>query len=198
MRVSENSVIVPVPPTTNANTKVENNDDKDNGSDLRAQVEEYPTGWNFSMEVARSQYRPPVEVPAELNGHGVNRHVYYVCNDLNDEWVELPPVTPHQVNVSRRIKKYLTGDLDEPIVSYPSFPGTERNLLRALIARISAGTHISPRHFFQIGSNDGDKDDSEDDDDDGATLSEFTVMTLEILNYVFQPREIYLCVALNK
>lgn len=183
MKVSENSVLVPIPSTTNANTKVENNDDKDNGSDLRAQVEEYPAGWNFSMEVSRSQYRPPIEVPAELNGHGVNRHVYYVCNDLNDEWIELPLATPHQVNVSRRIKKYLTGNLNEPIVSYPSFPGTERNYLRALIARISAGTHISPRDFFKIRSNDEDKDDSEDDDDDDTTLSEFRVYCYDIRKF---------------
>lgn len=187
MEASEESVLAPAPSKTSANTEVENNNDKDkdNGSDLRSEVEEYPAGWNFSMKVPDSQYRPPVEIPAEQNGHGVNRHVYYVATNLDDEWIELPPATPHQINVTRRIKKYLCGNLDEPIEAFPSFPGTERNYLRALIARISAGTHISPRGFFihKVESNEMDEekgfDDSDDDDD--TSLSEFTFMILKIL-----------------
>jgi len=34
------------------------------------------------------------------------------------------------------IKKLLTGDLNGEINSFPPFPGKERNLLRALLARI--------------------------------------------------------------
>lgn len=144
-------------------------DDKNNGSDLREEVNESPAGWNFLSTVPESKYRSPVEIPAENPGHGVNRLVYFVCTDLTaDEWIELPPVTPHQINVSRRITRYLTGDLDHVIASYP---GTERVYLRALIARISAGTSISPRNFYQIGSE--SDDDESDDDDDDASLSEF-------------------------
>lgn len=66
------------------------------------------------------------------------------------EWFRLPNVTPEQISVSRKIRKFLTGRLDAPIVSYPPFPGTEKNYLRAQIARISAGTHISPSGFYKF------------------------------------------------
>lgn len=180
MEASEESIPVPAPSKTNSNTKVEYNDDKDNGSDLREEVNGYPAGWNFSMEISESKHRPPVEIPAEKSGHGVNRHVYYVCTDLAEDWIELPPATPHQINVSRRIKKYLTGNLDESITSYPAFPGSERNYLRCMIARVSASTHISPRSYYQVGSREEREysDDSEDDDDD-ASLSEFTFTILD-------------------
>lgn len=36
------------------------------------------------------------------------------------------------------------------VVSFPPFPGNEANYLRAQIARISAGTHISPLGFYQF------------------------------------------------
>lgn len=149
----------------NANTKVENNDDKDNNSDLRAEVEPYPTEWNFSMKVAESKYRPPVEIPSEETGQGVNRYVYFVCSDLSGDWTELPAATPHQINVSRRMKRYLTGDLDEAITSFPAFPGSEKNYLRTLIARISSGAHVSPRGFYQIGSNEMDEEEGFSDTD---------------------------------
>lgn len=59
-------------------------------------------------------------------------------------------VTPEQISVARKIRKFLTGRLDAPIVSYPPFPGKEANYLRAQIARISAGTHISPNGFYKF------------------------------------------------
>lgn len=184
MEASEESISL----KTNSNTKVENNDDRDNGSDLREEASGYPAGWNFSMKIAESQYRRPVEIPAEKLGRGVNRHVYYACTDLAEDWIELPPATPHQINVSRRIKKYLTGNLDASIISYPVFPGTERNYLRCLIARVSAGTQISPRCYYKVGSDDeggdGDTDDFGDDDDDDASLSEFSFTIFEFDTFV--------------
>ncbi len=62
----------------------------------------------------------------------------------------MPSVTPQQISVARKTRKFLTGRLDAPIVSYPPFPGNESNYLRATIARISAGTHISPAGFFRF------------------------------------------------
>lgn len=176
---------VQVPTTVSSQIKVENNNDS--ASDLRAETGKFPVEWDFSSKVPKSQYRPPIEIPAEPLGYGVNRNVYYVCSDLFGEWIELPPATPHQINVSRRIKKYLTGSLDHHISSFPSFPGLEKNYLRVLIARISAGTSISPRNFYKIGSNsekdeefddDASVDDDDDDDDDGS-LSKFIFITKE-------------------
>lgn len=163
------SLEFPAPVAAAPKNNDDDDDDKNNGSDLQEEVRESPAGWNFSSTVPESQYRSPVEIPAESPGRGVNRMVYFVCTDLmTDEWIELPPATPHQINVSRRVTKYLTADLDHDVAS---FPGTERVYLRALIARISAGTSISPRNFYQIGS---ESDDDESDDDDDASLSEFT------------------------
>jgi radial spoke head protein 4/6 len=186
--------------------KENNDDDKDNSSDLRTDVKEkYPAEWNFTLKAPVSNYRPPVEIPAEAPGHGVNRYVYFVCTSSVDglTWVELPPAaTPHQINVSRRIKKLLTGDLDASVSSFPVFPGTESkeiiymnssllllliglfylgNYLRALISRISASTHIAPRKFYRAGSNDENEEEEEEFDDDDASLSEFTFMRLEVL-----------------
>lgn len=135
---------------------------------LRPDSKEHPNGWNFEMKVAESQYKPPIELPAEEIGHGVNRQVYFVSTDLNNDWIELPSATPHQINVARRIKKFLSGNLDDPV---DSFPGLERNYLRALIARISAGAHVSPRNFFRVGSDDEDDDRFDDAEDDDGVIS---------------------------
>ena len=40
--------------------------------------------------------------------------------------------------------------MDAPVISYPPFPGNESNYLRAQIARISAGTHISPIGYYRF------------------------------------------------
>lgn len=145
--------------------KVENISSKDNGSDVDAN--KYPAEWNFSMNIPESSYHSPIEIPSEDIGHGINRHVYFVCHNLSDGgWVELPPVTPHQINVSRRMMKYLTGNLDAEISSYPTFPGTERNYLRAIIARISAATHVAPKNFYKLGVSSGDEEETEEEEDE--------------------------------
>ncbi|CAN0563084.1 unnamed protein product, partial [Ectocarpus sp. 12 AP-2014] len=46
--------------------------------------------------------------------------------------------------------RYFTGDLESPVQGYPPFPGTEINLLRAQIARITAGACVSPAGFFEV------------------------------------------------
>ncbi len=60
------------------------------------------------------------------------------------DWRRMPPVTPAHIVAARKIRKYFTGRAEAPLVTYPPFPGTEINYLRAQIARISAATHISP------------------------------------------------------
>jgi radial spoke head protein 4/6 len=138
--------------------------------------DKYPAEWNFSMDIPETSYRPPIEIPSEDIGHGINRCLYYVCSCLNNgEWIELPSATPHQINVSRRIKKYLSGNLDAEISSYPAFPGTERNYLRSLIARISAGTHVAPKNFFKFGTLNEEEGEGEDEDEFEDVCSKFFV-----------------------
>ncbi|XP_029356680.1 radial spoke head protein 4 homolog A [Echeneis naucrates] len=107
----------------------------------------------------QSTYKPPPVVQKEAIGTGANKFVYYVCKEPGLPWVKLPPVSPVQITVARQIRKFFTGKLDTPINSYPPFPGNEANYLRAQIARISAGTQVSPQGFFQAGEEEGDEED---------------------------------------
>ncbi|NXY65417.1 RSH4A protein, partial [Callaeas wilsoni] len=115
----------------------------------------------------KSTYKPPPEIPKEANGTGTNKYVYFVCNEPGKPWVKLPPVTPAQIVCARKIKKFFTGRLDAPIVSFPPFPGNEANYLRAQIARISAGTHVSPTGFYQFAN-----EDEEEEEEGGDTYEE--------------------------
>ncbi|XP_073497525.1 radial spoke head protein 6 homolog A-like [Phyllobates terribilis] len=111
----------------------------------------------------KSTYRPPPVVPREDNGTGANKYVYFVCSEAGAEWIRLPPVTPAQITIARKIRRLFTGNLDAPVITYPPFPGSEANLLRAQIARISAGTHVSPLGYYQFGEEEGEEE------EEGAT-----------------------------
>ncbi|XP_076762249.1 radial spoke head protein 4a [Xylocopa sonorina] len=98
---------------------------------------------------------PPPEVPSEKIGTGTNAKVYFVCNEPGtDKWIELPPVTPQQIVIARQIVRCCTGNLETPLYTFPPFPGTEKNYLRAQIARISAATQVSPIGFFTFAGED--------------------------------------------
>jgi len=96
------------------------------------------------------------EVPVEKDGEGCNFFVYYVCTFAGGEWTQLPNVEPEQIRASRYLRKFFTGNLDAKVRGYPPFPGgdaaTEKNLLRAQIARISSSTAIAPKGFYTKGS----------------------------------------------
>ncbi|GCB80411.1 radial spoke head protein 4 homolog A [Scyliorhinus torazame] len=98
-----------------------------------------------------STYKPPPVIPKEENRSGTNKYTYFACSEPAKPWVKLPPVTPAQITIARKIKKFFTGNLEASVISYPPFPGNEMNYLRAQIARISAGTQISPLGFYQFG-----------------------------------------------
>lgn len=100
--------------------------------------------------VPQVTYKPQPPIPKENYSSGANKYVYYVCNAPGKPWVRLPAVTPQQLTVARKVKKFLTGRLDNQIVTYPPFKGTEANYLRAQIARISAGSQISPIGFYRF------------------------------------------------
>ncbi|KAF7384842.1 hypothetical protein HZH66_011928 [Vespula vulgaris] len=119
-----------------------------------------------------STWKIPAEVPPEQIGTGVNAKVYFVCNRLGiDDWLELPPVTPQQIVISREIVRYFTGNLKTPIHTFPPFPGTEENYLRAEIARISAATDISPIGYFTFGGLD-EEEEIDEEMEEGGTLTE--------------------------
>ncbi|XP_062419271.1 radial spoke head protein 4 homolog A [Pungitius pungitius] len=139
----------------------------------------------FQMDpLPQSTYKPPPAVPKEALGTGANKCVYYVCKEPGDSWVKLPSVSPAQITVARLIYKFFTGRLDAPVVSYPPFPGNEGNYLRAQIARISAGTQVSPRGFFRAREEEGDEEDEVAQDSvevnpdfEGIPVSEMTSLS---------------------
>lgn len=61
--------------------------------------------------------------------------------------------------------KVLTFFLIKQIVSHPPFPGLEKNLLRAQIARISAATTVSPIGYFRFDDNEEEEDAEESGSD---------------------------------
>lgn len=89
-------------------------------------------------------------------GDGPNKHTYFVCSAIGDEWTALPAVTPHQVIVARQLRRFFTGRLDAPVAGHPPFPGREAEYLRAQIALITAATALAPAGAFQ--PVDGDED----------------------------------------
>ncbi|XP_005938482.1 radial spoke head protein 6 homolog A [Haplochromis burtoni] len=120
---------------------------------------EVDTQENEIDQLPQSTYKLPSVVPKEATGTGANKFVYFVCNEPGLPWVKLPSVSPAQITAARQIRKIFTGKLDTPIVSYPPFPGNEANYLRAQIARISAGTQVSPQGFYQVLEEEGDEED---------------------------------------
>jgi len=135
----------------------ENNEEEEEDKDEENEEDALP----------KSVWKAVPPIPNEDRGTGVNKFVYFVCNTAGDDWIRLPDLTPDQISVARKIKKFFTGDLSSEIISYPPFPGNEANYLRAQIARISAGTHISPLGFYQF-------DDEEEGEDDEEAKTEFT------------------------
>jgi len=83
----------------------------------------------------------------EMEGsEGPNKYTYWASMDPSDaaSWRQLPHVTPKQIVVARKIRRLLTGDLDAAVPSFPPFPGNkEENLVRAMIAQITADTVLS-------------------------------------------------------
>lgn len=46
-----------------------------------------------------------------------------MTNGPGEKWVRLPIATPTEIFVARRIKKFFSGDLENPVLTYPPFPG---------------------------------------------------------------------------
>uniref|UniRef100_A0A0G4FW21 Uncharacterized protein n=1 Tax=Chromera velia CCMP2878 TaxID=1169474 RepID=A0A0G4FW21_9ALVE len=85
----------------------------------------------------------------EPRGTGANKFTYWVAKDAKSPWTILPDAAPNEIQVARQIKKVLTGDLTRPVITHPHFPGTEKQLVRAIIALITADTVICPRGYFR-------------------------------------------------
>ena len=67
----------------------------------------------------------------EARGVGTNANVFWVTDNILNDWIQLPECKPEHVVFARMIKHVFTGDLNASIDSNPPFPGKERHFLRA-------------------------------------------------------------------
>jgi radial spoke head protein 4A len=89
------------------------------------------------------------KVPVEEDT-GPNAFGYFVCNNLGTGWTALPDVTPQQIVASRSIRHFFTGRLDAAVLAPPGrFDGTEKELLRAVIARIVQSCTIAMTGMYK-------------------------------------------------
>ena len=107
-----------------------------------------------------------VDVQAEPAYKGVNRLTFWVASHASDAWVQLPDITPQQLNAARKVRKYLTGDLNASVVSSPSFEWNEATLLRAQLSRILSATYISPANALEKVEPE-EEEEPEGDEEDG-------------------------------
>ena len=52
---------------------------------------------------------------------GLNKYIYYTCQYVGGPWIRLPDVIPERLQESRKIKKYLTGNLETKVIFDCSF-----------------------------------------------------------------------------
>jgi len=105
-------------------------------------------------KVADAPEKPPIlpdspEFDVEPRGEGANTFTYWVSSGGCAPWVRLPAARASHIVASRAIKHILTGNLDAPVLSMPWFPGKERHLLRAQIARISATCTLATKGWYE-------------------------------------------------
>merc|ERR1711988_1316134 len=98
--------------------------------------------------------KPPIlpdspEFDVEIRGEGANTFTYWVSSGGCAPWVRLPAARASHIVAARTMKRILTGNLDAPVQSMPWFPGKERHLLRAQIARISATCTLAPKGWYE-------------------------------------------------
>jgi len=102
-----------------------------------------------------NEYSDDIPTPdTEPPGTGCNRLTFWVTNNVLDDWFELPLVTPEQIRVARQIKHIFSGDLEAPVLTYPSFPGKEKHYLKAQIVRITFANVLVPKDYRKTNDDD--------------------------------------------
>ena len=84
----------------------------------------------------------------ELYGSGANEYVYFVTQSIHapsPAFTQLPAALPRHIADSRRGRRLLTGSLSAAVGGFPPFAGTEADLVRSIVARVSSGSVVVPR-----------------------------------------------------
>jgi len=86
----------------------------------------------------------------ETRGAGANQYTYFVQSGPLEPLLQLPEVSPEEIQASRLISRMFSGNLNRDVVACPWFSGKEIHLLRAQIARISAASTLHYAGFYGI------------------------------------------------
>jgi len=81
---------------------------------------------------------------------GVNQFAYWASNSPAGPFTVLPDLDPSDLAASKVIKVLFTGDLNRKIITNPFFFKTEKEHLRATIARISFSTTLVPAKIYRL------------------------------------------------
>lgn len=126
----------------------------------------------------------------EVKPIGVNKFTYFVTSNSLGEWVKLPDVSPSEIIASRQIKMLFTGDLNKKIFTNPFFKGTEKNYLRAQIARITHSTTLVPKGLMKVNEDEPETrqiDEIEHDDDNPLVMpSTHTMKSLDMWQHYYK------------
>jgi hypothetical protein len=122
---------------------------------------------------------------------GVNQFAYWASNSPAGPFTVLPDLDPSDLAASKSIKVLFTGDLTRKIITNPFFFKTEREHLRATIARISFSTTLVPRNIYRMVEESTDIEENRDDDDNIPMPS--TQDMCKASNWVHYTRNILQC-----
>lgn len=90
------------------------------------------------------------EYDVEPRGQGPNTYAYWVSQGgPTSPWIRLPAARASHIVAARKIQRLFTGSLESPVLATPWFPGEERHLLRAQIARITATCTLAPNGYYE-------------------------------------------------
>jgi len=111
--------------------------------ELAAVANEYTKLRYYETDPSSGRPPPPICLPGtdfdvEPRGQGANYCAYWVTPGGAAPWVRLPAARASHIVAARSTQKLFTGNLDTAIATTPWFPGDERDLLRAQIARITS------------------------------------------------------------
>jgi len=160
----EDDAVNPEEEETNLDNENENNENNENENKEENENEENEIQESQIEEpeypVPKIKIKKPNPLSKELKT-GINKYIYYVCNYVGGPWYKLADVIPEKLQISRKIRKYFTGDLNHEIISYPPFEGSEAQYLRCQIARISAATTICPTGYYVFDTEDGEPEETD-------------------------------------
>ena len=123
---------------------------------------------------------------------GINKFAYWVANSPAGPFTILPDLSPEDMRAAKGIKVLFTGDLNRKIITNPFYFKTEKEYLRAVIARISFSTTLIPKGVYRT-VEDNQNEIEENANDDGQVKVPTTEEMCKAVNWVHYTKNILNC-----